>query len=353
MSLRGCGLLVASDAKADAHEVAKLLAREFDRVEVSTEADHAVADFERVLPGVVVLAFDGLDKAQQYLLGLLRLSKVAHAHPHRIVILCSRADLDAVFELCKKDYFDDYVLYWPQAHDGHRLAMTVWAACRRLSSETAPSRDELVAHAHRAVALGSLVDRHLTQGLRHVADAHESLVGAEREVGAGPGHEAVRKALAASREGLAPVSAWARGFHADAAPHVAAARVIDEKVRRPRPVVLVVEDDAFAAKLIGKALDQQGLDIEFASDAPAVLTLLRRIRPAVILMDVNMPGMDGVTLTEWLRASPTYKTIPVIMLTGDARRETIERSMNAGAAAFIVKPFTRENLLNKLARFVH
>ncbi|MEO8524667.1 MAG: response regulator [Caldimonas sp.] len=62
--------------------------------------------------------------------------------------------------------------------------------------------------------------------------------------------------------------------------------------------------------------------------------------------------MDGVALTEWLQSGPTYKQIPVIMLTGAARRETIERSMSAGAAGFIVKPFTRDNLLNKLARFV-
>ena len=107
---------------------------------MSTEAARAVADFERVLPGVVDLAFDGLVKAQQYLLGLLRLSEGGHAQPRLIVIRCSHADLDVVFELCKKDYFDACVLYWPQAHNGHRLAMTVGPACRRLLSDTGPGR---------------------------------------------------------------------------------------------------------------------------------------------------------------------------------------------------------------------
>jgi two-component system chemotaxis response regulator CheY len=66
-------------------------------------------------------------------------------------------------------------------------------------------------------------------------------------------------------------------------------------------------------------------------------------------MDVNLPGMDGLALTEWLKAKPALAHIPVLMLTGEATRETIARSRAAGAADFIVKPFAREALLAKVA----
>ena len=69
-------------------------------------------------------------------------------------------------------------------------------------------------------------------------------------------------------------------------------------------------------------------------------------------MDINLPGMDGLALTQWLKASPTFAHIPVIMLTGEATRESIERSKAVGAADFIVKPFSREALLAKLSRVV-
>jgi CheY-like chemotaxis protein len=69
-------------------------------------------------------------------------------------------------------------------------------------------------------------------------------------------------------------------------------------------------------------------------------------------MDVMLPGRDGVELTQRLKADPALAAIPVVMLTGEARREILVRSMEAGAADFIVKPFTPDALIAKLARFL-
>jgi CheY-like chemotaxis protein len=345
-------VLIASYRAADAAHAQRALAEEFARVEVSTHGELAVADFERVRPDVLVLAFDSLDKSQQYCLGLLRFSKFAQAHPHHYVILCAAADLNAVFALCKKDYFDDYVLYWPQPYDGHRLVMAVRNAARSLiaSLHLEPSRDDLVAHARSAQALGSVVDRRLDEGLSHVAAMSASLANVEREVGSAPAQAGVKRALAASRENLAPISAWAAGFRSEVVPHVANAALLASKVA-PRRRVLVVEDDAFAAKIIVKALGQ-AFSVEVAAEAPALIELLRGPPPAAILMDIHLPGMDGLALTEWLKASPTFAHIPVIMLTGEATRETLERSKAIGAADFIVKPFSRDALIAKVIRVI-
>ena len=69
-------------------------------------------------------------------------------------------------------------------------------------------------------------------------------------------------------------------------------------------------------------------------------------------MDIMLPGRDGVELTQQLKSDPTLAGIPVVMLTGEARRETLVRSMEAGAADFIVKPFTPDALIAKLTRFL-
>ncbi len=176
--------------------------------------------------------------------------------------------------------------------------------------------------AQSAQALGAVVDRQLTHGVGEVM------------------------------AGVAPLATWAEGFREEVAPRVAEMRSRAEKAVPARPIVFVVDDDAFATRLIAKALEKQAFDLEFAASAHAVLVLLRHIVPAVILMDVNMPGMDGLALTEWLKSNPSLANIPVIMLTGDARRETIARSKAVGAAGFIVKPFTRDGLLAKLAPFI-
>ena len=345
-------VLVVSDRGADAAHVRDALTDEITRVEVSTNGERAVADFEKFRPDVVVLAYDSIDKSQQYCLGLLRFSKFAQSHPHCYIVLCAAADLNAVFALCKKDYFDDYVLYWPQPYDGHRLFMAVRNAARALlaAQHLDPSREELVAHARSAQALGAVVDRRIDEGLGHVAAMHASLADVEREVGAASEHPRVQRAIAASRENLTPMAAWAAGFRSEIVPHVADAALLASKVVSRR-VVFVVEDDAFAAKLIAKALDP-AFSVRIAPEAQALFELLRGTMPAAILMDIHLPGMDGVALTQWLKASPTFSQIPVLMLTGEATRESIERSKAVGAADFIVKPFNRDALLAKLNRVI-
>jgi CheY-like chemotaxis protein len=261
-------VLVASNDQGDAQQILRQLETDFEHVQTSTDPDRAVQDFEHYRPDVLVLAFDSLEKAQLYYLGLYRLG--CDLHPHRTVILCHKDEVRAVFELCKKAYFDDYVLYWPHAHDGQRLAMSVWTACRDV-----------------------------------------------------------------------------KALQAKALPNAA-----EKMPSGARPVVMVVEDDEFARKLIGRALDPQVYEIVFANDSVSALGQLRRVQPAVILMDIRLPGLDGLSLTRQLKASPRLAAIPVLMMTGDARRETLLSSMEAGAAGFVVKPFTRESLQVNLEKIL-
>ncbi len=347
-------ILVAGDNADDVGQVQRLLAGEFVSVEAWTKAAGDVTDFERVKPQVLVLACKDLDKSQQYYLGLLRLSALAHGHPHRTVVLCGKDDVHAAFDLCKKEYFDDYVLYWPQAQDGHRLAMSVWIACRDLAAAMAaqPAQAELAAHVKRIEAMDRALGAQVAEGARHAMAARESMALAQRGVGVGAGAEQLRHALAASREGMKPVAAWAERLGAEVGLHMAGVRELADKVLPSRPVVMIVEDDVFAVKLIAKALEPQPWNVAFAADASHALALLKRIRPAVILMDINLPGMDGLALTERLKAMPALSGIPVLMLTGEARRETLERSRTVGAAGFIVKPFTRDVLIARLAPYM-
>lgn len=115
----GPRILVASGVVADADLVRKLLRDEFDTVTTSTNLDRAVEDVETTRPQVLILAFNGLQDAEQYYLGLYRRSTLVHALPHRTVILCNKEDLRRVYGLCKKDYFDDYVLFWPMTNARH------------------------------------------------------------------------------------------------------------------------------------------------------------------------------------------------------------------------------------------
>jgi len=117
-----------------------------------------------------------------------------------------------------------------------------------------------------------------------------------------------------------------------------------------RPVVLMVEDDVVLHTLVAAMLESEAIELVFEADGGSALDRIRAVAPDLVLMDIVLPGGDGVALTEQIKATPELAAIPVVMLTGEARLDTLVRSMEAGAADFIVKPFTREALLAKLGR---
>jgi len=90
-------ILIATDNAEDAKVVKQQLSNEYENVFVSTSPDLAVQDFESHRPDVLVLAFNGLEKAERYYLGLYRLSSVVHIHPHRTVILCNKDEIKRVY----------------------------------------------------------------------------------------------------------------------------------------------------------------------------------------------------------------------------------------------------------------
>jgi CheY-like chemotaxis protein len=375
-------ILVASDNLDDAAQILKELTDEFPSIRASTKPELSVRDFEEYAPEVLVLAFDGLHKAQSYYLGLYRLGPSLPQNGHRTVILCNREELRAVVELCKKEVFDDYVLYWPHSHDGSRLAMSIRIACREIATARAHTTRpvELMAHAKHVEELDRILGVELSD-TRLANGAQQSIASIERDVASAIEefssrltsvnaaawvdvkdkqalakeigqlkHHQVDLARRCGEIGVEAIHAGARRLKDKLEPSLTGTRALAEELRRIRPVVMVVEDDEFTRELVSRTLDPQSWDAIYVVDGTEALSQLRRRRPDIILMDVGLPGIDGLSLTQRLKSSPDLADIPVIIMTGDARRETLTNSVAAGAASFVVKPFSRELLTTKLER---
>ncbi len=126
----------------------------------------------------------------------------------------------------------------------------------------------------------------------------------------------------------------------------------DAAPAKRRSVVLVVEDDEVLHTLVAAMLESEPVDLVFETDGAAAFDRVNAVGPDLVLMDVMLPGGDGVALTERIKSTPDLAASPVVMLSGEARLDTLVRSMEAGAADFIVKPFTREALLAKLGKYL-
>ena len=373
-------VLIASDSVSEAGQLLELLTPHFSELRTSVLEEHCVADFESFAPDVIVLAFDTLQKAQNYYLGLYRLSGLLPEHPHRTVVLCTKDEVRAAFDLCVRRHFNDYVLYWPMVQDGLRLPMSIRIACRdiKVDSGEVPQRGEWLDHAKKMGALDRTLVRELSTAAEQLSTAHDSLIDLERNLSkesdefagrlARDGAVEIRDPEAFGRqidqlkrrhieqtrqirvEQVEPIRAWSQNLREQVEPILASTRALTETAVAMPQIILVVDDDDLSQHLVAQALAAHPYQLIFASDGAEAFRELERVQPDAIFMDLRLPGLDGLTLTRRLKASKRFANVPIIMMTGDARSETLFGSKEAGAAAFVVKPFTIESLLGKLEK---
>jgi two-component system cell cycle response regulator len=108
--------------------------------------------------------------------------------------------------------------------------------------------------------------------------------------------------------------------------------------------VLLIDDSTAVRQLIAAELAADGLEVHTAADGPGGLILAREIRPDVILLDVQMPGMDGLEVCDLLQVQPETAAVPIIFLSGTADAADRARGLNQGAADYIAKPCDAEEL---------
>jgi len=110
------------------------------------------------------------------------------------------------------------------------------------------------------------------------------------------------------------------------------------------PRILIIEDNPANMKLASLLLRNAGHQALCAVDAESGLTLARVEQPDLILMDIQLPGMDGLAATALLKADPATSGIPIIALTAMAMKEDQEKTRAAGCDAYIAKPLRYQEL---------
>jgi two-component system chemotaxis response regulator CheY len=112
------------------------------------------------------------------------------------------------------------------------------------------------------------------------------------------------------------------------------------------PEVLIADDDDFIRRLVTTTLeDVSGVRLVEARDGLEAVELALRTRPALILLDVAMPGLDGIEACRRLRAEPATSETPIVMLTAHAGDDDEARAVAAGADRYLTKPFSPLDLL--------
>jgi CheY-like chemotaxis protein len=116
--------------------------------------------------------------------------------------------------------------------------------------------------------------------------------------------------------------------------------------------VLIIDDNPINLKLASDVLASEGFTVERAQDAEQAQLILERILPDLILMDIAMPGMDGLTLTRRLKADARFRHIPIVALTASAMKGDDRKALAAGCAGYITKPIDTREFARQVRAFL-
>jgi CheY-like chemotaxis protein len=122
---------------------------------------------------------------------------------------------------------------------------------------------------------------------------------------------------------------------------------MDEKLK-----IMIVEDHPMNMKLATDLLEMEGFEVYQSPDAERALDLLQTLQPQVILMDVALPGMDGLELTRTLKAGEKTKEIKIIALTAFAMKSDRDRVRDAGCDGYITKPINTRTFAGEILELI-
>ena len=116
--------------------------------------------------------------------------------------------------------------------------------------------------------------------------------------------------------------------------------------------ILYIEDNLDNRLLVKRILEAEGIKVLEAGNAADGLRLLEEKKPNLVLLDLNLPEIDGITFTKFLRNDPKYASLPIVAITADLFRGSEERTLSAGCNGYIQKPIDVDLLPSVIERFL-
>ena len=119
-----------------------------------------------------------------------------------------------------------------------------------------------------------------------------------------------------------------------------------------KPVILLIDDEKSYAKVIKEALEFNGVEVLLAHNAMDALNLFQQVTPDLILLDVMMPEVDGLSLLRWIREHSENENLPIHVVSAKSQPDDRKAAIEAGANGFLAKPFTVQEMRDVIGQYV-
>ena len=371
-------VLVVTDSKEELDKVMHLLSPEFGGLLNTDNQTTGVTLFKKHHPTLLILAFEDVAKAEKFYLSLYNLDPQIYTAPHKTLLLCRGGESEKAYELCKAGIMSDYVADRP-LFDPFRLRLSVSQALKHHNNEQNSfwlnqHVEKISSGVHR---FNRFIKEHVFTGNKHHQETVQSFeqyttkltndlkqlednltsialnedvfrdekdqLSAQfdefRQNTIEAGSQPVRQQMENNDNWMGKLDQSYQDYQRKVGPDPD-----DDSISE----ILLVDDDDMYREMVITMLNSESLHIHAVSDGRAALRHLMVSKPDLILLDYQMPGIDGLTVLKDIKSNPDNKKIPVIMLTGDSSRETVGSTIQAGAAKYLIKPSDRATILGKI-----
>lgn len=311
--------------------------------------------FQEHRPPVLVLAFEAIENAERFYLSLYRHCPDMNAIPHQTVLLCKNTEAEAAYRDCTDGTFSDYVVDRP-LHDPFRLRLSLRHALdrREVHHHTADMSRRIGEVGSDLRQVGSYIDQQLASGSPQQQETLRPLQGFASKLGGhlqhfeekltSPAFGNVVKVMDQDRLRTEPAPRHLSGFAAPATAQATPAPAVSAKKRE----IMIVDDDEVYRDVLASIIEEGGYVVAALESGTAALASLAVHQPDVVLMDYNMPGMNGAEVLRRMKADARLKQVPVIILTGGVDKSIFDETRAAGASGFLIKPSNRPTILGKV-----
>ncbi|MEI6145956.1 MAG: response regulator [Methylococcales bacterium] len=373
-------ILIATDNSEQAQLIVAQLAKDYSDIVISIKSQSLINDFDKHQPDVLILAFANLAKAQEYYEALYESSNHITNCTHRTVLLCHEDEIEQAHELFRQEVYDEYIPFMPTPYDSHQLPRAIHRASLSLKAGAInDTNSELIKRVRRLSNLEAKFESALKlahQQLDIVNQASDQIkidqlnvltnfLQSLNELTNNSSEQSLQPLIDELEESLInqklntltlpllKIKNWFNDLRPLINILVNEVTLLKVVAQKTPPTVLIVDDDKFAQMMLNDIVATENYSVLFADSGIDALKLLRKHKPDIILMDMNMPALGGIETISRIKDSPRFSSIPIIMITGSNAKKDVIESLKAGAADFIVKPVSHGILLDKIELLLH
>ena len=379
--IKPCSIMIIGDSQDNIEDAIRLASSPDVSIRHAMDKEWSIELFDRHPSDIIVLCHHKIESAERFYMSLVMLSEKGMEFPHQVILLCDGKEIEKAFSLCRSEIFNDYIIMKP-LFDIYRLKFAIQQALHRLEHEDSKKqmehklevlmkkietiKDDMESYFETTQYADEIKD-HIEAGATLSFDAaiekmREKIVGIKQvnalsdkdkkefedscnKIASDAKQQAKNSPPSNTKYNnwKAELETSANAISDKTTSVVAQSKESTEKIK-----VLIVEDEAVNQKMMSLILKKEGFAVKVADDGLSAIKIARKWLPSLIFMDIRMPKMNGLKVTQHLKAMPEFEEAHIIMLTAHDNRAVMKECLKAGASDYLVKPAKKSEIIQRL-----